>query len=46
VREAVLPLDWRLQHIAIEFTDDVYAASQIPAQQKYLVESVAGEGKP
>jgi divalent metal cation (Fe/Co/Zn/Cd) transporter len=46
VLEAVLPLDWRLQHIAIEFTDDVHAASQIPAQQEYLFESVAGEGKP
>lgn len=39
VREALLPLDWRLQHIAVEFTGDVSAASQVPSQQEYLFES-------
>ena len=46
VREALLPLDWRLQHVVVEFTDDVHAASQIPAQQEYLFESIASKGKP
>lgn len=41
VREALLPLDWRLQHIAVEFTHDVSAASQVPSQQEYLFESSA-----
>jgi hypothetical protein len=39
VRAALLPLDWRLQHVAVEFTGDVSAASQVPSQQEYLFES-------
>jgi len=45
VREALLPLDWRLQHIVVEFTDDVHAASQVPTQQEYLLESSASQDK-
>ena len=34
VREAILPLDWRLQHIAVEFTHDVNAAASVPTRSE------------
>jgi divalent metal cation (Fe/Co/Zn/Cd) transporter len=32
VREAVLPLDWRLQHAVVELTHDVRAAAHVPTR--------------
>ena len=34
VREAVLPLDWRLRHAAIELTHDVHGASRVPTRRE------------
>ena len=38
VREAILPLDWRLQHIVVEFTDDVQAAAAVLTREQLDLE--------
>ena len=38
VREAVMPLDWRLQHIVVEFTDDVQAAAAVLTREQLDLE--------
>jgi divalent metal cation (Fe/Co/Zn/Cd) transporter len=44
VREAVLPLDWRLQHVAVEFTDDVDGAANVLTREEMDIESGDGKG--
>lgn len=39
VREAVLPLDWRLQHVAVEFTADLDAAASVLTREELDIES-------
>jgi divalent metal cation (Fe/Co/Zn/Cd) transporter len=39
VREAVLPLDWRLQHLAIEFTEDLDDSANVLTRQELDIES-------
>ncbi len=39
VREAVLPLDWRFQHVAVEFTHDVKAASDVLTREELQIEA-------
>jgi divalent metal cation (Fe/Co/Zn/Cd) transporter len=39
VREAVLPLDWRLQHIAIEFTDNLKEDANVLTREELEIES-------
>jgi divalent metal cation (Fe/Co/Zn/Cd) transporter len=39
VREAILPLDWRLQHIAIEFTDNLKDAANVLTREELEIES-------
>jgi divalent metal cation (Fe/Co/Zn/Cd) transporter len=34
VREAVMPLDWRLQHAVVELTADVRAAARVPTRRE------------
>ena len=38
VREAVMPLDWRLQHAAIEFTDDLENISAVLTRKQLEIE--------
>ncbi|MBC6435961.1 hypothetical protein FM036_43405 [Nostoc sp. HG1] len=38
VREAVMPLDWRLQHAAIEFTDDLENVSAVLTRKQLEIE--------
>jgi divalent metal cation (Fe/Co/Zn/Cd) transporter len=38
VREAIMPLDWRLQHLAIEFTDDIKSASSVLTRKEIDIE--------
>jgi divalent metal cation (Fe/Co/Zn/Cd) transporter len=38
VRDAVLPLDWRLQHLAVEFTDDVKSAANVLTREELDIE--------
>lgn len=38
VREAVMPLDWRLQHVAIEFTDELNDAAGVPTRSQMGIE--------
>lgn len=38
VREAVMPLDWRLQHAAIEFTDDLESSSAVLTRKQLEIE--------
>jgi cation diffusion facilitator family transporter len=33
VREAIMPLDWRLQHLVVEFTDDLDAAKVVTREE-------------
>lgn len=39
VREAVLPLDWRLQHLAIEFTDDLEDSANVLTRREIDIEA-------
>lgn len=39
VREAVLPLDWRLQHIAVEFTENVEDSSKVLTREELEIEA-------
>ena len=39
VREAVLPVDWRLQHIAVEFTEDVDDSSKVLTREELEIEA-------
>jgi divalent metal cation (Fe/Co/Zn/Cd) transporter len=39
VRRAVLPLDWRLQHVAIEITDDPESAANVLTREELDVEA-------
>ena len=39
VREAIMPLDWRLQHIAVEFTDDADASAAVLTREEMDIES-------
>jgi len=39
VREAILPLDWRLQHIAVEFTRDAEQSADVLTREELDVES-------
>jgi hypothetical protein len=39
VREAVLPLDWRLQHIAVEFTDNLKDSANVLTREEVDIES-------
>lgn len=38
VRESVMPLDWRLQHIAVEFTDDLNSAAAVLTREQLDIE--------
>ncbi len=39
VREAVLPLDWRLQHIVVEFTDNLKDSANVLTREELEIES-------
>ncbi|HEX8551148.1 MAG TPA: cation transporter [Abditibacteriaceae bacterium] len=39
VREAVLPLDWRLQHLAIEFTEDLNDSALVLTRRELEIET-------
>jgi divalent metal cation (Fe/Co/Zn/Cd) transporter len=39
IRDAVLPLDWRLQHLAIEITDDMENAANVLTREELEIES-------
>ena len=39
VREAVLPLDWRLQHIVVEFNEDITAAANVLTREELEIEA-------
>lgn len=39
IREAVLPLDWRLQHVAIEITGDAKACANVLTREELEIES-------
>ena len=39
VREAILPLDWRLQHIAVEFTRDAEQSADVLTREELDIES-------
>jgi len=43
VREAVLPLDWRLQHVAVEITDDLKSADVL-TREELDIEAQDGDG--
>jgi hypothetical protein len=38
VREAVMTLDWRIQHLAVEFTEDARAAASIQTREELEIE--------
>lgn len=40
VREAILPLDWRLQHIAVEFTNDVESSANVLTREELDIETL------
>jgi divalent metal cation (Fe/Co/Zn/Cd) transporter len=39
VREAVLPLDWRLQHLAVEFTEDLEDSANVLTRREIDIEA-------
>ena len=39
VRQAVMPLDWRLRHIVVEFNDDINGAASVPTREELEIES-------
>jgi cation diffusion facilitator family transporter len=39
VRAAILPLDWRFQHVAVELTDDLETASNILTREELEIEA-------
>jgi divalent metal cation (Fe/Co/Zn/Cd) transporter len=39
VREAIMPLDWRLIHLAVEFTDDLEMAAAVLTREELDIES-------
>ena len=39
VREAVLTLDWRLQHVAVEFNEDIAAAANVLTREELDIEA-------
>lgn len=38
VREAVIPLDWRLQHVAVEFTDELNNSAAVLTREQLEIE--------
>jgi hypothetical protein len=46
VRQALLPLDWRLQHLSVEFTCDVEGVAMVPTSQecRIEIEGPSGDG--
>jgi hypothetical protein len=38
VRDAVLPIDWRLQHVVVEFTDDLKKDSNVLTREEMEIE--------
>ena len=40
VRQAVMPLDWRLRHVAVEFTEDANADAATPTREEINIEPV------
>lgn len=38
VREAILPLDWRLQHVAVEFTNDLEGDANVLTREELDIE--------
>lgn len=39
VRDAILPLDWRLQHVAVEFTNDVETSANVLTREELDIET-------
>ncbi len=39
VRAAILPLDWRFQHVAVELTDDLETASNVLTREELEIEA-------
>jgi divalent metal cation (Fe/Co/Zn/Cd) transporter len=44
VREAVLTLEWRLQHIVVEFTDDIPTAAAVLTREQLDIEPMSVRG--